>query len=413
MRRLRQLAFTLLLAVGITAVFAQPDGLREVRAQEAGSMEGAGTEGSGAGADEIQETEAGVGTGSIADSSAEKDGEKKQQKSVRRGKPFSVSVRCGREKVRWTSDNKKVAVVRQVRRSRTKSTAIITGKKKGTCTITAKAGGRTILTCTVQVRRKKPEPGTFKKGFYYEGRKKKYSLKKAISGAAVYTDFHGAHYLHIGASRVRCAMNYVTDPDVYFAAYGGSRIRMMFRKTQTAGGIKPEGLKVIDDFLAYDPAGTVLIDMGGNDVRNCNAYISLYRTLIRKYPKAEFWFVGLLPREDGTNAKRVKFNKKLKHAFPSRTIDLYQFALHSGIFGTVDGIHYGPELTRLVYERMMLMTGRRISVDIETGAVTPLTDDPGDAPQTDMPAGTDEPQAAEPAGPDAPQADVTGDGTEG
>ena len=77
----------------------------------------------------------------------------------------------------------------------------------------------------------------------------------------------------------------------------------------------------------------------------------------------------------------------------------YGAALHSGIFGTVDGIHYGPELTRLVYERMMLMTGRRISVDIETGAVTPLTDDPGDAPQTDMPAGTDEPQAAEPAGP--------------
>ena len=183
---------------------------------------------------------------------------------------------------------------------------------------------------------------------------------------------------------------------------------MMFRKTQTAGGIKPEGLKVIDDFLAYDPAGTVLIDMGGNDVRNCNAYISLYRTLIRKYLKAEFWFVGLLPREDGTNAKRVKFNKKLKHAFPSRTIDLYQFALHSGIFGTVDGIHYGPELTRLVYERMMCMAGRRISVDSATGVVTPLTDDPGEAPQTDLPAGQDEP-----AGSDAPQADDTANGTEG
>ena len=354
-RRFRLLLICLLAAIAFTAFPARTGAPHAAFAQEAETVIPAEAE---------TDTDAGA--------EAETGGQKTVQKTIRTGQSLKIRVRCGSGKVRWACGNKKAAI-KTVRRTRGASTAVIEGRKKGSCTVTARVGGETVLTVEVQVKGKKKAPGVFKNGVYYENGKKTYSLKKALSGSRCAIDFHGANRLFIGASRVSCAERAVRDPDVFFASYPGCGIRMMFRKTQSAEGFSYGGLKVIDSFLKQNSFGSVLIDLGGNDPRNIDAYISLYRTLVRRYPSARFWFVALLPREDGSNAKRVKFNRRL-------VIDLYDFALYHPCFRTLDGIHYDTDLTRSIYEKMMCLTGRKICVDRETGAVAPAVQGVEDLP---------------------------------
>lgn len=285
-------------------------------------------------------------------------------KHLNRNSRFVLKVQGGAKSVKWSTTDKKVASVRK----KSKNKAVVTAKSAGTCKIFAKAGGIT-MSCVVQVTDSTKKAGTFKKGAYYIGKTKVYTVKKALSTEGGDLDFNGAKYLYIGASRTKNTANAVKDPEVYFYHYSGCGIDCLFRRMFSDNRWKAAGLKLIDSFLEQQPTGTVLIDLGGNDLRNISAYVNLYKTLIRTYPAADFRFIGVLPRQDGTNKKRVKFNKQLKKAFPSRVIDLFSYVLALPQFDTVDGVHYAPVLSRIIYEQMMRSIGRNITVDLNTGVV--------------------------------------------
>ena len=286
-------------------------------------------------------------------------------KHIRKKSSFVLKVRGGAKKVKWVSSNNKVAVVKK----KSKTTAVVTTKSAGTCKIFAKVGKKT-LSCVVQVTARTRKAGTFKDGAFDTGKQKIYTLKSALASSGGNHRFGNAHCLYLGASRTRDTAKAVNDPDVYFYSYAGCGIDCLFRKMFSDGKWKTPGIKLIDSFLKKQPYGRVFIDLGGNDLGNIKAYINLYKTLIRRYPTADFRFISVLPREDGTNKKRQKFNKQLKKAFPSRVIDLYSFVWSHPLFDTVDGVHYGPGLSRIVYEKVMQSIGRRISVDMKTGDVT-------------------------------------------
>ena len=277
---------------------------------------------------------------------------------------FVLKVQGGAKRVKWRSTDKRIASVKKKSRTR----AVVTGRKAGTCKIFAQVG-ETTLSCVVQVTDTTKKPGTFKNGVFRVGKTKIYTLKAALAAGGGDLDFKGAHYLYIGASRTKNTADAVRDPDVFFYSYAGCGIDCLFRRMLSDNRWKPPGLKVIDSFLKEQPTGTVLIDLGGNDLRNIKAYIGLYKTLIRIYPTADFRFIGILPRQDGTNGKRARFNNRLKSAFPLRVVDLFYFVLGLPEFDTVDGVHYAPELSRIVYEQTMRAIGRSITVDISTGAV--------------------------------------------
>ncbi len=283
-----------------------------------------------------------------------------------------LRVLGGAKKVKWRSSNKKVATVKK----KSGNTAVVKAKKEGICKITAKAGNVT-LQCVIQVMGSTRKTGVFKRGAFYIGRKKIYTIKKTLSASKADVDFKGAHYLFIGASRVRSTEDAVIDPDVYFCSYPGCGIDCMFKRMVFLNEKKPAGLRLIDSFLKKQPGGTVLIDLGGNDLWNKKAYVGLYRSLIYKYPSARFYFISILPRENRSNRKREIFNALLKKAFPLNFIDLYSFVLSHPNFETLDGTHYGPLLSRIIYENIMKQAGRNIAVNLQTGIVSP------DIPQSD------------------------------
>ena len=277
-----------------------------------------------------------------------------------------LRVYGGAKKVRWSSSNRKIATVKK----KSRNSAVVKAKKAGICTITAKADDK-VLSCVVQVTNSTRKAGTFRKGAFYIGKNKIYTLKKTLSSGAVCQDFSAYHYLYIVASRTQNTADSVIDPDVFFCSYSGCGISCMFERMVFPDEKKPAGLLLIDSFLRQQPCGTVLIDLGGNDVWNIKAYIGLYRTLIQRYPSATFRFISILPRESWSNQKREVFNSKLINALPSHVIDLYSFVLEHPRFETVDGTHYGPLLSRIVYENVMKLTGRNITVDLLTGVVSP------------------------------------------
>ena len=67
-----------------------------------------------------------------------------RKKTLTVGKSFTLKIRGSREKVKWSTSNKKVAAV--------SSKGRVTAKKVGTATITARVGGKKY-TCRVTVKK--------------------------------------------------------------------------------------------------------------------------------------------------------------------------------------------------------------------------------------------------------------------
>ena len=178
----------------------------------------------------------------------------------------------------------------------------------------------------------------------------------------------GKKILFIGASRTKRVSKAVTDSSVFFYGCGGAGFRWFFHPRN---GKKP-AYQVIRAFIKAHPHGTIIIDLGGNDVHNIEAYIGFYKQLIEKYPDVTFFFRGILPREigDKSNARRLAFNEKLEEALPGHVINLFEKVYHMRGFKTVDGTHYPKRQNRKIYQMTMEKIGRKISVNLDTGKVT-------------------------------------------
>ena len=225
----------------------------------------------------------------------------------------------------------------------------------------------------VKKRDRKWHYGKWKNDCYYNGsgvklgsfqammKKKLPKLKKLTSSQKI---------LVIGASRVLGMKGAVKDSKVFFYGCGGAGISWFFEKIKK-DTVRQPALLVIRAFLKEQPRGKVIIDMGGNDLSNINAYIGFYRSLQRHFPKAKFYFMGILPRARGdrTNPERKKFNKRLTAEFSGSAIDLYDNVYHLKNFRTKDGIHYYKKQIRIYYKWMMKKIGRKVKVNPKTGKV--------------------------------------------
>lgn len=119
--------------------------------------------------------------------------------------------------------------------------------------------------------------------------------------------------------------------------------------------------------LKQYPAAKVVFNMGVNDLGNVNSYIRWYRSFMKQYPSAQFYFLSVNPVEEGlarrigynvgaVNNKAINtFNKRIKAAFPSQYLDSCTYLLKnnymaSGGKGTTDGIHYKAATYRAIYQ---------------------------------------------------------------
>ena len=103
---------------------------------------------------------------------------------------------------------------------------------------------------------------------------------------------------------------------------------------------------------------TVVFAFGVNDLGNVNSYISYYKSLQKKYPKAKFYYLSVNPVNEGTaaaygyqvkNSQIKTFNKKLKSAFGGKYLNSYSYLTKNG-FSTADGVHYTAATYQKLYK---------------------------------------------------------------
>ncbi len=117
---------------------------------------------------------------------------------------------------------------------------------------------------------------------------------------------------------------------------------------------KSTALAKLKKKLKSKPRATVVLNFGVNDVANINRYISAYKTLIKKYPKAHIYIMSVNPIDSKytagyvSNSKIKTFNKKMKNAFSTRYIDCYSYLVKKG-YSTHDGLHYTASTYKKIY----------------------------------------------------------------
>ena len=303
----------------------------------------------------------------------------KEVETVRVNHACKLKVKNTSHSVKWSCSNKKA--VRIVAFGAYKKILRVYGKEAGTAVITAKVGDKK-LHCTILVTGSGDKNagsagwhnGTWSDDGYRNGSGTVLADYKSVLSEPVVArlSLKKYPYLYVGASRTKNTAKAVKDKKVYFYHCGGAGFSWFFKPiTKSRKKVTPV-LSVIRSYLAQRPAGTVIIDLGGNDTSNVEAYIGFYRCLEELYPSAKFRFMGILPRAKGdpTNSSRKAFNKRLAEAFPGQVIDLYNKVYHMHDFKTVDGVHYGKKLSRQIYKLAMEKLGRRVKVNMKTGKVT-------------------------------------------
>lgn len=113
----------------------------------------------------------------------------------------------------------------------------------------------------------------------------------------------------------------------------------------------------VKQYLAKNPNANVVFAFGINDLGNVNRYISYYKSLVKKYPKANFRFMSVNPVNEALasrvgysvkNSAIKTFNKKLKNAFGSKYLNTYTWLNKNG-FSTGDGLHYTGDTYKKLY----------------------------------------------------------------
>lgn len=153
--------------------------------------------------------------------------------------------------------------------------------------------------------------------------------------------------IFVGASRVVDMSIAVKGTETIFLAKGGEGYKWL--KDCAAGRL--------NKYLKKNPRCTVIFMLGNNDPSKANQYIKYYRNLMKKYPKASFYFVNALPKSSEqieVRKDREIFNQKMAAAFGSRCISAEEYLKSKGrLYDMVDGTHYYARTSRLLYQYIM------------------------------------------------------------
>lgn len=194
-------------------------------------------------------------------------------------------------------------------------------------------------------------------GNYYvgaDGKRLKNCVKDGYylnaSGRKVIKVFQG-DYIFVGDSRVAGMEISVPSSKVRFIAEVG----MGYDWLKSTGGVQ------LQYNLKANPNVKVILALGINDMDNISSYISYYKSLIKKYPKTEFYVLSVNPVETRADltfgsynlacdmpAQILAFNQKLHQAFSAIYINSYEYMMENG-FETFDGTHYTVSVYKDLY----------------------------------------------------------------
>lgn len=119
-----------------------------------------------------------------------------------------------------------------------------------------------------------------------------------------------------------------------------------------------DGIEQLEDTLAETPDATVILNLGVNDLKSINSYLSYYPELFADYPKASFYIMSVNPVSDdyeGILNKEIEaFNSQIHDAFPGQYLDCFNYLMSEG-FETVDGLHYTYETYCSIHDYTVMM----------------------------------------------------------
>ena len=157
----------------------------------------------------------------------------------------------------------------------------------------------------------------------------------------------------IGYSRVAHISEAVTtDGNVIYIAKKGAHLSW----------VNKTAVPRLKSYLKKYPNSKVVFVCGYNDVASHSAasafkkFKKMFSPLIRKYKKASFYVVDILPNEykNGKIGKRIlTFNRALKQAFPKQSIGGYDYLVENGYENSFDSIHYSGNTSRTIFNYIL------------------------------------------------------------
>ncbi|MDO4475406.1 MAG: hypothetical protein Q4B59_01305 [Lachnospiraceae bacterium] len=167
----------------------------------------------------------------------------------------------------------------------------------------------------------------------------------------------------VGASRV-CDMRDAVGTDRKFR-YDGQEWNTVFICRRGAGfdWFRDIASAKLQAYLDIYPKSKVVIQLGNNDVSHVEdgrlgEYAALYRKLMRRYPKATFYFMDALPSmHEQANVRRQVYNRALRAAFPKQWIGGFDFLLALPFSPTEDGTHYQPSTSVAIFKYIRQKVG--------------------------------------------------------
>lgn len=117
-----------------------------------------------------------------------------------------------------------------------------------------------------------------------------------------------------------------------------------------------------------DKIETVIISLGINDIRNVEGYISTLNQFAENNSNKRLFYVNIGP-VDETKYKKipnetiVKFNEQIKNGLNDKWIVLDQYSfLQSVDLHSHDGLHYGSETSKKIYDWILESTNKEILI---------------------------------------------------
>ncbi len=154
----------------------------------------------------------------------------------------------------------------------------------------------------------------------------------------------------IGASRVvQMAKAVKTDKKVIYIARSGKGYSWL---VSTA-------IPRLNRYLKQYPRSKVVIQLGNNDIKKktpdgrINDYIWTYKKLIRKWNKADFYFMDILPPGKIKSQKKadamLAFNDMLAEVFPRQYIGGWSYMTNNGFRCSYNECHYSNNTSRDIF----------------------------------------------------------------
>ena len=113
------------------------------------------------------------------------------------------------------------------------------------------------------------------------------------------------------------------------------------------------GIDQLDQAIRAWPTAPVVINFGVNDCDAVYSYIEVYRELEKGYPDTSFYYLSVNPvTKESPHVPLMdvlRFNDKLRKAFPEQYIDSCSWMLQEG-YEDVDGVHYSERQYCLIHD---------------------------------------------------------------